>query len=1166
MNRIIINDLVFDNEGNGNGKILDGSFYLENSLAEDELSIDTIDFRVRYPLSDVVDTSLTNLAYGTPCLYYQNNMLFGRYYLTKISRVAKYEYEFSFQSAIGLLDDSTHYGGIYQGELASAVIADIINEKIPYTCKEIFDKIKIYGWLPIASRRENLKQLLFAVGGSIKKNENGDVFISTLDTTAPIEIPDSRVLDTGKMDYEALINKVEVIEHGFIKNDTIERETIFEGEISGQNFITPNGYTVLNASLVQFDKPFHSIEVEGTTILNNEFNVNYCIIQASPNTKITGIPYIHTEAKVYKNKVNNTGEEKVATIKDATLISLANSASTAERILAYYGNSNTLSTSIVLNGEKPTNTISLSNPFGEKVSGFIKNLDGDFGNHIAKADVDVILNYIPPVVVGSRTLVSIAVTQEPTQTSYASGDYFNTAGMEVTAYYDDDTSNVLNSYFYSPMAPLKEEDTEIVITYTELGVTCSATVQIEVINLLRRIAITTPPNITAYYEQDLFDATGMVITAYYSNGNAVIVPEGEYSYSPNTELSKNDTTITITYTDTGITANAYLDITVGDAPNLVSIEIETPPSKTTYKLGEFFDTTGMVVRAYYDDNTNRPVKGYIYSPAGALTENDTTITITYTRNGIVANDTLAINIIYLTSIEITTPPTYTEYYEGNSFNKFGMVVQANYSDGSSVNLEETAYTVIPTVLVDSDEFVTISYSEQGIVKTATQPISVSYYPYDYTNSIVISESGTYTLADIGATHRNIRIIAIGGGTGGQGGANGEAGANTEQASISRGSSGSDMNEGAEGGAGGIGGEGALGGKIYSQDIVLSSADDEIIINIGSGGSGGEIGVNGVDGTDSDCTINEVSISSLNGTISETGYTDIFTNQTYAGKGLKGVDGGKGGKGASFGDSTSEAGEDVGNNVGGAGGTSSQNYVNSYSRTEYTETHTTSQSISEQSKQTQQSTFVTYNGYRNVSQNSDGTYSFTSSATIGKNSSGYIMTGTVYVPKRQHSLPNEGYNAIDTTVYIKYVVSNANTTNRTYDIEKQTITQTVRYTWTKHQANVTRGRAISGGSGASYGADGVAPSNPSSTSANSPAGANALSPAVAINFGYGGNGGNGGGGGGGAGGTGAEISNTSGNGNSYLQLSAAVSAGTGGAGGTGSNGGNGANGCVIIYYS
>jgi hypothetical protein len=258
----------------------------------------------------------------------------------------------------------------------------------------------------------------------------------------------------------------------------------------------------------------------------------------------------------------------------------------------------------------------------------------------------------------------------------------------------------------------------------------------------------------------------MVVMAYYSDGSEVQLKENEYTYSPTTELTKDIDTITITYTDTGFTANAYLDITVGDAPNLVSIEVETPPNKTTYRLGELFNPSGMIVRAYYDDGSNKPTKGYIYSPAGALTENDTTITITYTRNGIVASDTLAINIIYLTGIEITNPPTYTEYYEGNNFNKYGMVVEAQYSDGSSLVLEETAYTVTPSVLVDRDEYVVISYTEQGITKTANQPVTVSYYPYDYTNSTVISESGTYTLADIGATHRNIRIIVISGGSGG----------------------------------------------------------------------------------------------------------------------------------------------------------------------------------------------------------------------------------------------------------------------------------------------------------------------------------------------------------------------------------------------------------------
>lgn len=36
------------------------------------------------------------------------------------------------------------------------------------------------------------------------------------------------------------------------------------------------------------------------------------------------------------------------------------------------------------------------------------------------------------------------------------------------------------------------------------------------------------------------------------------------------------------------------------AVNVVRIEIETPPNKTVYAVGESFDPTGMVVRAFVE--------------------------------------------------------------------------------------------------------------------------------------------------------------------------------------------------------------------------------------------------------------------------------------------------------------------------------------------------------------------------------------------------------------------------------------------------------------------------------------------------------------------------------------------------------------------------------------
>jgi hypothetical protein len=96
MNTILLNNLTFtDNPENttAEGKLLSGSFFVENSLAHDELSIDTLRFTVRYP-SLAVD--LTKFTYGTPCTYHQDDTLFGKFYLVKVKRTSRYEFNFEF--------------------------------------------------------------------------------------------------------------------------------------------------------------------------------------------------------------------------------------------------------------------------------------------------------------------------------------------------------------------------------------------------------------------------------------------------------------------------------------------------------------------------------------------------------------------------------------------------------------------------------------------------------------------------------------------------------------------------------------------------------------------------------------------------------------------------------------------------------------------------------------------------------------------------------------------------------------------------------------------------------------------------------------------------------------------------------------------------------------
>ena len=898
MNKIIYQynsttQLTFADEGNFDGVLLEGSFYNETSLLEDELSIDTMKIRVRS-----INTSypLHNFIYGSQVTFYKDDALYGKYYLVSVERQTKNEYILNVQSSIGLLDDTMHYGGIYSGEYASAIIQDIIGGKIAYTEHNIFSKIKVYGWLPVATRRENLKQLLFAVGGCVKK-KNGDVYFTTLTVDVPKAIPENKVFDTGKITYDSPASRIEVVEHQFSKVDSIPSEEVYSGEIVGSSFVTPKGYSVSDAALVTWDKPYHSLTFSDCTLLNNEMGVNYAVVSASGNATISGKPYIHSKMIVSRDKENYTGKEKVAKVENATLVTLANSNSVADKVMAYYDSPCTLSGAIVMDGEKPLDNITMPNQFEEENTGMIKSIEGTLGKQITRGELELRIGYNPPPIHGTRTPVSLAVTTPPTKTAYEAGDSFDKTGMVVTVTYDDESTREVTNYNCSPVV-LSINDTYITISYREMMTTVTTTQPVTVKNLLKKIQIITPPTETAYEIGDTIDLTGMVVHAFYSDGTSHEI--SNYTYSPHVVSSASDTEVTITYTEDGITKTAIQDITVGNTPNLVSIAVSVPPTKVIYKAGEYFDPSGMVVTATFDNGTTKTVSGYTYSPTRTLQQGDSVVTISYTKKGITKTTTQNITVVYLTSIAITNPPTYTSYYDDEIFNTAGMEVTAYYSDSTSAVI--TTYSVSPSgALPYGTTSVTISYSEGGITETTTQDVSVSIRTYDYTNSTVITSGGTYNLSGLGATHRNIRVICIGGGTGGNGGKNGQGGASRGTCTSNNNNVGWQTVGGGSGGAGGAGGNGGSGGKITVKDYIITSLNDSFTIQVGTGGAGGTAGANpttGNAGTATSFTYNGTSTSSSTGTASNTGYTDIFTNLTYAYAGTNGTAGGAGGNSGS----------------------------------------------------------------------------------------------------------------------------------------------------------------------------------------------------------------------------------------------------------------------------
>ena len=153
---------------------------------------------------------------------------------------------------------------------------------------------------------------------------------------------------------------------------------------------------------------------------------------------------------------------------------------------------------------------------------------------------------------------------------------------------------------------------------------------------LTGIEITNPPSSTTYTEGDNFNTSGMIVTATYSDLTTKQVTD--YDVLNGENLYYGQETVTISYTENGITMQVEQAITVNQLEpepdrEIVSIEIETLPTKTIYTQNEELDLTGGIVKVTYSDGTtiemNLNSKSFTLTGYNNQTLGAQTITVEY---------------------------------------------------------------------------------------------------------------------------------------------------------------------------------------------------------------------------------------------------------------------------------------------------------------------------------------------------------------------------------------------------------------------------------------------------------------------------------------------------------------------------------------------------------
>ena len=355
----------------------------EQSLSCESISADTLTAVVRCN-----DPTIMAFAKNDPIRVWENDSdaSMQTYYLRSITRTGATSYRLVAWSAVGLLAAMAHKGGIYTGQTVAEAVKEICGN-VPVVVKSVFANTKLYGWLPYCqpkadrrgkSARDNLVQVLFAIGAYLTTDLNGVLHIDALWDGVSSTIGSNRMYASGgKVSYSDPVSAVTVTEHQYIAG-TDEKE-LFSG-------------TSQQGDIITFPAPMHSLTATGFTIL--ESGANYAKI-SSGSGALKGKTYIHN-TRLVTQPVTENAAENVKSVTDATLVSLVNSSAVAKRLADYYKCRETITNGIVSGQEKPGHVVSVYHPYDKKmVSACIVSLDTTMSGTL-KSEMAALVGFLPP--------------------------------------------------------------------------------------------------------------------------------------------------------------------------------------------------------------------------------------------------------------------------------------------------------------------------------------------------------------------------------------------------------------------------------------------------------------------------------------------------------------------------------------------------------------------------------------------------------------------------------------------------------------------------------------------------------------------------------------------------------------------------------------------------
>lgn len=322
------------------------------------------------------DGDLMQYTRGEPVDVYQDGAFYRRFYLDSITARQGGYFEFSAVSAVGLLAERYHRGGVFFGATAGDVIAEIMGLMDYDLAGDVAD-VTLYGWLPYDTARNNLARVLFATGASFMTSADGSPNIRFNQPQGSTDVSAATYYDRTR-EPVATYGAVRITEHTFFDSAAQTEKVLFDNR---------NGVAAASA-LIVFDEPMAATRADGLT--RESWGANWAVVTGTG--VLYGTPYVHIQRLLERPTGINSAE--VYEAPDDALISRLNSSTVLDRLTNYYANAVQYQIATVHSTERPGQIIDFPGLDGGTVSGYITQMDSEQSSFVYST-IDAITNWIP---------------------------------------------------------------------------------------------------------------------------------------------------------------------------------------------------------------------------------------------------------------------------------------------------------------------------------------------------------------------------------------------------------------------------------------------------------------------------------------------------------------------------------------------------------------------------------------------------------------------------------------------------------------------------------------------------------------------------------------------------------------------------------------------------